>query len=194
MAYSARSQECFNKVLSHSLRSAASDILDTSSLSESPANDADLAKHVMSRIMLTVVGVDFRITFLLHYADGQDIRSIIKSSSREEGVSVSSVEKSEELDAYFLEMGNRFCGEAKRICYENFDHLGMSTPCVLSETTTLADMHNQDLKYEGHVRFEQAGKVIMAGSVFVYSKDDLELELDESHFSEQEGTGELEFF
>lgn len=194
MAYSLHSQECFNKVLTHSLRSAASDILDASSLSESAANDADLSKHVMSRIMLTIAGIDFRITFLLHYADSQAIRGIIKSTSSDEGVPASSVEHSEELDAYFLEMGNRLCGEAKRLCYESFDHLGMSTPCVLSERTTLADMHNDDLKCEGHVVFQQMDKTLMAGSVFVYSKCDLELALDESHFAEQEGTGELEFF
>lgn len=194
MAYSTRSQECFNKLLGHSLRTAASDILETSGLNESPSNDTDLAKHALSRIMLTIAGIDFRMTFLLHYFDGHEIRSIIKSSRNEEGGSASSVDKSEELDAYFLEMGNRFCGEAKRICYENFDHLGMSTPCVLSEKTTLADMHNPDLKCEGHVRFEHVGKVVMAGSIFVYSKEDLELILDDTNFSEQEGAGELEFF
>ncbi|BCD98566.1 hypothetical protein [Marinagarivorans cellulosilyticus] len=194
MAFSTRSQECFNKVLCHSLKTAASDIFSSSSLLEAAANDEDLAKVKMSRIMLTIAGIDFRITFLLHYRDDELIRSVIKSAANEEGGVNNIIDDSEELDAYFLEMGNRFCGEAKRLCYESFDHLGMSTPCVLSATTTLKDMHNADLQCEGHVRFEQAGAPVMAGSVFVYGKTDVELDLDDSQFAEQEGTGELEFF
>lgn len=194
MAFSLRSQECFNKVLCHSLKTAASEIFSSSNLEELAANDEDLASVKMSRIMLTIAAVDFRITFLLHYRDDELIRTVIKSAASEEGGVNNAVVNSEDLDAYFLEMGNRICGEAKRLCYESFDHLGMSTPCVLSATTTLRDMHNVDLQCEGHVRFEMGGSPVMAGSVFVYGKVDIELDLDDSQFTEQEGAGELEFF
>ena len=83
MAFSMRSQECFNKVLSHSLRTAASDIFSSGSLLEAAANDEDLAQVTMSRIMLTIAGIDFRITFLLHYRDDELIRSVIKSAANE---------------------------------------------------------------------------------------------------------------
>ena len=194
MALSSRSKDCFNKVLSHSLQSAASEIFASGSLVESGSSDDELSKIKMSRIMLTISGIDFRVTFLLHYLDDALIRSVIKKSNNDEGAAAVAAIDREELDAYFLEMGNRFCGEAKRLCYESFDHLGMSTPCVLSATTTLKDMHNNDLKFEGHVRFEQGGKTILAGSVFVYSEHTVELDLDDSRFTEQEGAGELEFF
>ncbi|HEY7774446.1 MAG TPA: hypothetical protein VIC26_14780 [Marinagarivorans sp.] len=194
MALSTRSKDCFNKVLSHSLQSAASDIFAAGSLMESIASDDELSKIKLSRIMLTISGIDFRVTFLLHYRDDALVRGVIKKSNNDEGTPVIAAIDREELDAYFLEMGNRFCGEAKRLCYESFDHLGMSTPCVLSATTTLKDMHNDDLKFEGHVRFEHGGTAILAGSVFVYSEQDVELDLDDSRFTEQEGAGELEFF
>lgn len=193
MAVSSRSQDCFIKVLSHSLKVAADDIISTALLNEAAVNDDDIKAGSMSRIMLTIAGIDFRVSFLLHYRDGDQLRQFIKNTSSEEGSS-SPITDKETLDAYFLEMGNRFCGEAKRLCYESFDHLGMSTPCVLSATTTIEDMHNEDLQCQGHVRFESAGTAILAGSVFVYGKGNIELNLDESHFVEQEGTGELEFF
>lgn len=193
MAVSSRSHECFKKVLSHSLKVAANDIISTALLNEATVNDDDIKAGSMSRIMLTIVGIDFRVGFLLHYRDGDQLRQFIKNTSGEEGAPAVITDK-ETLDAYFLEMGNRFCGEAKRLCYESFDHLGMSTPCVLSSTTTIEDMSNEDLQCQGHVRFESAGTAILAGSVFVYGKGDIELDLDESHFVEQEGTGELEFF
>ena len=190
MAFSPRTQECFNKVLSHSLRVAASDILDASSLAESAANDRDLSKTSLSRIMLTISAIDFRMTFLLHYKGDKNMHGLVRSSSTEEGVG----KIAEELDAYFLEMGNRLCGEAKRLFYESFDHLGMSTPCALSATTTFADMHSKSLCCEGHVQFKQQGKMVLAASVFVYSDSDFELDINDSQFAEQEGTGELEFF
>ena len=192
MSLSTRSQDCFHKVLSHSLHVAASDLFERCSFNESAANDEDIKAIPMSRIMLTIAGIDFRVTFLLHYANNDRLAGVVKATSGDE--SGNSQASESELDAYFLELGNRFCGEAKRLCYESFDHLGMSTPCVLSVTTTLADMNAGDMRYAGHVRFDEAGSTLLAGSVYVYSPDIIEFELDESHFAEQEGAGELEFF
>jgi hypothetical protein len=55
-------------------------------------------------------------------------------------------------------------------------------------------MHSKSLCCEGHVQFQQQGIMILAGSVFVYSDSVFELDINDSQFAEQEGTGELEFF
>jgi hypothetical protein len=192
MSISPKTQECFNKVLSHSLRTAASDILNASTLTESAANDEDITRIRMSRVMLTIAAINFRIHFLLHYKDGAALRGLLKTSLTDESLTHLGQAS---LEPYFLEMGNRFCGEAKRLCYEGFDHLGMSTPCLLSQSTTLRDMRLPHMIHEGHVRFNTAeAKTVIAGSVFVYSLESVSLDLNDTHFAEQKGLGELEFF
>jgi hypothetical protein len=194
MAFSARCKDDFQKVLNHSLKSAASIVLADAAVEEIPASGNDLAKLKLSRIMLTIAGVDFRIILLLHYRNDDRVRGTINASTGDKNFNSNVIIETGEVDSYFLEVGNRLCGEAKRLCVQSFDHLGMSTPCLLSATTTLADMSSLDLRCEQHLRFDRAGLPFIAGSIFVYSSIDLELKLEDSLFADQESTGELEFF
>lgn len=190
MAFTARTEECFSKALAHSLRSAASDLITSNDLSEAKTTQEALSKAAHSRIMLSISGMSFRIVFILHYLNNAKMQRMIKQAGKEE----SNLKDSDDVDAYFLEVGNRFCGEAKRLSYEAFDFLGMSTPYVLSQITALSDMHEPNLKFSHHVNFQIQGKSAMAGSIYVYSDGDLVFELDNSMFAEQDGVGELEFF
>lgn len=194
MNFSVRTQESFARVLSYSLRSAASNILAVGALTESKADESTLKAEAFARIMLTLSAMHFRITFILHYKNNAKMMEFIKQSGQDDNSSSLNAQTQETVDAYFLEMGNRFCGEAKRLCHEAFDFLGMSTPYVLSQMTSMADMHSKTLKTSHHVQFCMQGKPVIAGSIYVYSDVELLLDLPETTFAEQEGVGELEFF
>lgn len=193
MALSTYSQDCFYKLLSHSLNHASSEILADHSLSESAANDGDISGIRMTRIMLTISGINFRATFLLHYACDGRLAKMTKNSSGDDAIAAST-DNAIDLNAYFLEFSNRFCGEAKRLFYESFEYLGMSTPCILSEATTLCDMAASDLIYSSHVKFNDAEGPVLAGSIYVYSQEDIDFDLDITQLANQTSSGELEFF
>ena len=194
MTFSVSTQESFGRVLSYGLRSTASNILAAGSLTELKADEAILKPGAFKRIMLTVSGMNFRIIFIVHYKNNDQMVGLVAQSSPDSGQVASNNQNYETVDAFFLEMGNRFCGEAKRLCHEAFDFLGMSTPYVLSQMTAMSDMHSKNLKSSHHVQFCDQGKALIAGSIYVYSDTDLVLDLPETTFVEQEGVGELEFF
>jgi hypothetical protein len=194
MNFSVRTQESFGRVLNYSLRTAASNILALGALTELKADEGLLKTEALTRIMLTVSAMNFRINFILHYKNNAQMMNFIKQSNQDDGSASANTQNHEAVDAYFLEMGNRFCGEAKRLCHDAFDFLGMSTPYVLSQITSMSDMHSSTLKTSHHVQFCTQGKAMVAGSIYVYSDDELVLDLPEATFAEQEGVGELEFF
>lgn len=188
MAISSRTQDSLFKALKHSLEASLGELI-TSDQAFVPLSDKELSKYDMTRIALTVSGINFKFIVLLHYCTEKVYQLYFSDSANNDSMSGEA-----NLEHYFLEAGNRYCGEIKRLLYKMFDYLGMSTPCQLSKTTTLNDMRDKNLQGEFHIGVLQGDVAVLGGSLYFFTEADIDSAIEASVFQEESSAGELEFF
>ncbi len=179
--------DSLERTLRQSLVDSVTDVLDCSQYDLDFIRERDLIESHMSRILLTISAIHFKLLVVLHYQDEQ-LKNLIAQNNE------ANVKENNELESRFLECGNRFCGDVKRYVHEGVNHLGMSTPCQLSKKTILSDISDDDNLCDVHVGVSNVGQLILAGSLYLYSKTDVEFDIPASAFELQNNTGELEFF
>lgn len=185
-----RNHERLSELLRHSMQSTLSSFTGGQDLEKiTTPLTSDKYEH-FSHIMLSVSGIQFRAVLLLHYLNKiNDGTLLCQLLTGEKGTTLES-----DIEPFFMEMGNQLCGEVKRLLHKQFDALGMSTPFIMSETTMVADIVDQDILAECHEFYKINDKIVLGSSLYVFSKEQLTFEFDGSNDDESGKAGELDFF
>lgn len=187
---SSYNQENLNKILALSMTNSFARLIEKGNLV--PANklfDVTLANDI-GHIMFTISGIEFRALVMLHYQAGKNALHLLNLFNGEER----GAQENNNIESFYTELGNQFCGEIKRNLYKQFDHLGMSTPSLLSPATSLLDIENSLLFAKCHQSYEADHQFALAGSIYAFSNQPLEFTFDNASSTEVVSTGELEFF
>lgn len=143
----------------------------------------------LGHIMLTVSGLDFRATIFLHYQTGTHAKQAYALLHGEE-----KNDNGLPSDAFYTELGNHICGRIKSYFHQDFPHLGMSTPWIMSPTTELVDLATPELTGFGQFFFCFGSIPILGSSLYVYSSQPLTFRSQPIDANDQHASGELEFF
>jgi hypothetical protein len=146
-------------------------------------------ERLFSRFMLTISGVDLRLTMLLHHPvdqHGVDLYSYLKSANN--------AYSEDDAQAFFQELANQTCAEIKRYLQFQFQFLGMSTPLALSATTSLSDFNDESCVAAGDFYLARDGNPVLGASAYLYSSAKIVLQYDQASTADIDNSGELEFF
>ncbi|HEY6528396.1 MAG TPA: hypothetical protein VIZ65_06865 [Cellvibrionaceae bacterium] len=140
--------------------------------------------------MLTVSGIEFCAITFLHYQCGENAKNSYLTLHEADGANPTE----KDWEAFYTELGNHLCGRIKNYFHKQFDHLGMSTPWILSPTTELVDLHTHQLFACGQIFYTYNNIPIIGASLRVYSSYALEFPNPINDSNEPTNSGELEFF
>jgi hypothetical protein len=144
----------------------------------------------LGHVMLTVSGIEFCAITFLHYQCGENAKNSYLTLHEAEGVNPTE----KDWDAFYTELGNHLCGRIKNYFHRQFDHLGMSTPWILSPTTDLFDLNTHQLFACGHLFYTCNSIPVIGASLHVYSSCTLDFPNPINDSNEPSNSGELEFF
>lgn len=187
---SSYNQENLKKILALSLSNSFSQLIEKGELTTAEGNLDASAIGDVGHIMFTISGLEFRVLVLLHYSAGKKALHFLQLFEGDERTS----KQDSNIESFYTELGNQFCGEVKRNLYKQFDHLGMSTPSTLSSTTSLLDIENPLLIAKCNQIYEADNQFALGGSLYAFSNQSLEFSFDNASTTEVISTGELEFF
>ena len=185
-----RNRDNLHKMLKHAMDSCFSNLINNSALKVADNPSELIAASDLAHIMLTVAGLQFRATVLLHYPTGKNALSLLNQFAGDDR----STKTEKDIEPYYTELGNQFCGEIKRHMYKQFDHLGMSTPSIMAPATVMSDINNSQMLAECHHVYLSGTQAALGGSIYAFSNQPIEFEFDSSSYNEVITTGELEFF
>lgn len=187
---SSYTQENLQKILALSMTNSFNSLIAKGNL-KLAAKSFDIgAVGDVGHIMFTISGLEFRAIIMLHYPAGKSASYFLTLF---EGNDITTRQENN-LESFYTELGNQFCGEIKRNLYKQFYHLGMSTPSLLSPATSLIDIENSLLFAKCNQYFEAEHQFALGGSIYVFSSQPFEFTYDNASTSEVISTGELEFF
>lgn len=187
---SLHTQENLQKILALSMTNSFSKLIEKGTLKlADKVFDIGTAGDI-GHIMFTISGLEFRAIVMLHYQAGKSALHLLTLFEGDERTT----KQESNFESFYTEIGNQFCGEIKRNLYKQFDHLGMSTPSLLSPTTSLLDIENPLLVAKCHQTYEVDHHFALGGSIYVFSNQSLEFSFDNASTAEVISTGELEFF
>jgi hypothetical protein len=185
-----RNQDNLQKMLSQAMTKNFSAIVEKNGLRIAEQKINIDAESNLAHILLTISGLQFRAVVLLHFPKGKSAVHFLNLFSRDER----STKLEKDIEPFYTEEGNQFCGEIKRHLYKQFDHLGMSTPFMMSAATALTDLSNELLRVECHQFYQLKDQIVLGGSLYVFANQPLEFDFANDSGTEQISTGELEFF
>ena len=185
-----RNQETLTRLLSQVLQGSFSQVVAREGWQSIKGKLDAERQQDLSHIMFTIAGLQFRVLVLLHYHSGKRAVDYLNLFQHDER----GAKTKEEVDAFFSETGNQFCGEVKRYMYYQFEHLGMSTPAAMSPTTELTDIANKSLLAECHEFFCNAQEAVVGASLYAFASTPIEFEFSVDAATDVLSTGELEFF
>lgn len=187
---SSYTQENLQKILALSMTNSFSRLIEKGNLKLAEKKfDIGTASDI-GHIMFTISGLEFRALVMLHYQAGKSAMRFLTLFEGDE----KTTRQESNLESFYTELGNQFCGEIKRNLYKQFYHLGMSTPSLLSPATSLLDIENPLLVAKCHQSYEVDHHFALGGSIYVFSNQSLEFSFDNASTTEVISTGELEFF
>lgn len=187
---SSYNQENLKKILVLSMANSFTRLIEKGGLTiADKVFDIDTAGDI-GHIMFTISGLEFRALIMLHYPAGKSALHFLNLYEGDDRTT----KQENNLESFYTEIGNQFCGEIKRNLYKQFDHLGMSTPSLLSPTTSLIDIENPLLVAKCFQSYEADHQFALGGSIYVFSNQSLEFTFDHASTTEVISTGELEFF
>lgn len=189
-AISSYNQENLNKILVLSMANSFTRLIEKGGLRIADKVFDIYSAGDIGHIMFTISGLEFKALIMLHYSAGKNALHLL---SLYEGDGRTTKQESN-LESFYTEIGNQFCGEVKRKLYKQFDHLGMSTPALLSPTTSLLDIENSLLVAKCFQSYEANNQFALGGSIYVFSNQSLEFTFDHASTTEVISTGDLEFF
>jgi CheY-specific phosphatase CheX len=185
-----RNKDTLQKILMHSLLNCFGSTIAKYNLVSTESTGELEDEQDIAHIMLTVSGLQFRVLVLLHYPVGKSALHFLNLFNTDERNSKTDAD----IEPYYTEMGNQFCGEIKRHLYKQFYHLGMSTPSLMSRSTILTDIKNTHLLVDCHQFYLANNQIALGGSIYVFSNQKIEFEFDNASLNEVVSSGELEFF
>jgi hypothetical protein len=189
-APSSRNQDTIQKMLSYSMEQSFASILQKINLQPAEkAIDLDLARN-LAHILFTISGLKFKALVLLHHPTGINALHYLNILTNDDR----NTKTEKDIAPYYTEIGNQFCGEVKRQFYKQFEHLGMSTPSILSPATTIAHIASETLDVECHRFYTDKEQIVVGCSMYIFSDQTIEFEFDQSSGNETISSGELEFF
>jgi hypothetical protein len=183
-------QASLQKMLSFSIKASFGDMVAKYGFTTTDKALTKAEEQFISRVMFTVAGMQFRAMVLLHYHTGKQAVQFLNILQGNE----TSANTEADVEPYFTEMGNQFCGEIKRHFYKQFEHLGMSIPSVMSQATTLDDLRSNHLISESHEFYLSNKEAVLGGSIYVFAREQIQFEYASVGDSEAVSSGELEFF
>ena len=189
-ATSSYNQENLKKILLFSMSNSFTRLIENGGLTTADKAFDTGTTGDIGHIMLTISGLEFRALVMLHYPAGKKASYFLNIYEGDERTT----KHDNNLESFYTELGNQFCGEIKRNLYKQFNHLGMSTPSLLSPTTSLLDIENPLLIAKCHQSYEADHQFALGGSIYVFSNQSLEFSFDNASTTEVISTGELEFF
>jgi CheY-specific phosphatase CheX len=187
---SSHNQENLKKILALSMTNSFTRLIEKGGLTKADKNFGIENAGDVGHIMFTISGLEFRALVMLHYSAGKKALHFLNLFEGDERTA----KQESNFESFYTEIGNQFCGEIKRNLYKQFDHLGMSTPSLLSPTTSLLDIENPLLVAKCHQSYEVDSHFALGGSIYVFSNQSLEFSFDNASTTEVISTGELEFF
>lgn len=185
-----RNRDTLQKMLSHSIAAIFKSVIEKNNLVITDKTIDIEDEQDLAHIMLTVSGLQLRVLVLLHYPCGKNALHFLNIFNTDER----NAKTEKDIEPYYTEMGNQFCGEIKRHLFKQFYHLGMSTPSLMSPATVLADINSPLLVAKCHQFYNLNNEIALGGSLYVFSNQTVEFEFDDASLTEVLSTGELEFF
>ncbi len=156
---SSYTQENLQKILALSMTNSFSRLIEKGNLKLAEKKfDIGTASDI-GHIMFTISGLEFRALVMLHYQAGKSAMRFLNLFEGDE----KTTRQESNLESFYTELGNQFCGEIKRNLYKQFYHLGMSTPSLLSPATSLIDIENSLLFDASNTR-----KASIFGEIFCF--------------------------
>lgn len=166
-------------------------IITRNSTIQPSRHDVDIEScEDLGHVMLTVSGIEFCAVTFLHYQRGENAKSSYLALHEVERINPTE----KDWEPFYTELGNHLCGRIKNYFHKQFEHLGMSTPWILSATTGLIDLNTQQLVASGRTFYTSNNIPIIGASLRVYSSAPLDFHNPINDPDEQSTTGELEFF
>lgn|GEM_PF-6335435 len=190
MEYTNTQTDTLQAILNDALRYCCPQIAQDASIQQALQDTSIVTQDELGHVMLTVSGIEFCAVTILHYPNGEHAKQAYFKLRAEESTSSATPN----WEPFYTEMGNHLCGRIKNYFHQQYEHLGMSTPWLLSATTDLVELNNPHLQASGHVLYTCNNLPILGASLYVFSAAPMQLHKPKLDSSEPTSTGELEFF
>lgn len=146
-----------------------------------------------SAVMFTIASSVFRLSVLLHFSE----KNILEGKFATKDQFDPSRDLVQQNHDYLCELGNNLCGAMTRIIGRCGFSTGMSTPATLQISESTEHMRSLNPGQEAHAGCFMNDEELIYVSLYIFvnkgHEDSLLIEVSD-HSSENENSGELEFF
>ncbi len=131
------------------------------------------AKIINARqfIMLTISSYDFRLIVLLHFSSDPVSISYVADNLK---ISSDELTASRYQD-YLSEIGNILCGSIKRLLFQTYPHLGMSSPNRMN-SESLKYINSYRIDHASHISAKSGNGPMFYGSLYISSVGNLDFD------------------